>query len=142
MKRSLSYIIITFLALIVAYGGSGVSLMVYCCGVCQEQGMPAVEEHACCGESVHSHQEVGESEACLHAHSFPCGVTRISFDWTSSFSVLPTLTPVVIDLDSSFDIAASLTPSFQTKDVVSEHLSGPPLLHPRLYLSVLNQLLI
>lgn len=141
MKKNLTYIIILFFVLIVSYGGSGVNLMVYCCGICQEKGILSDEKSMCSEISECFHSEDEDYQVCMHEHSFPCGVSWISFDWNSSVSLLPVLTPGVIDLAWLTDIAA-LTPIPFATEFVSDQRSGPPLLYPRLYLSIINRLII
>lgn len=142
MKKNLTFLVVLFLVFIVSYGGSGVNIMVYCCGICQEKETQIEERDICCGKSGHFLSDEVDSHICIREHSFPCGsVTRISFDWNFSVSFLPILAPGVIDLTFISDIAA-LTPLFQTENLLMNHCSAPPLLYPRLYLSILNQLLI
>lgn len=145
MKRKLSYIVLVFLALIISYGGSGVSFMIYCCQICQEHDMHVVEAHTCCELSDQCHSMNDEPGAYIHmdGHSFPCEVTRISFDWNTAVPALPVFQPMEVDLGFLSNISIALNPFLLIKEFVPDSVFDPPLpFRSRQYLALFSQFLI
>lgn len=90
MKKTVTYLFIVFLATLVFYGGAGVSLVTYCCGDCQTEGVTALLENKCC--EMHGQARCASQDGCC------CDVEYVSFDWNVFHGHLFNLQPVAIDL--------------------------------------------
>lgn len=146
MKNTVSYLFIVFLATLVFYGGAGVNLITYCCGDCRTEGIEVLLDDKCCEVHGHEHSDdaVAEviSSSCESNESACCNIERVSFDW-KCFSI-PTieLQPAVVDLLSSGFLQASLLPAPAVRELVCHEQESPPVVCPRIYLSLLTTLLI
>ena len=78
MKKTVTYLFIVFLATLVFYGGAGVSLVTYCCGDCQTEGVTALLENKCC--EMHGQARCASQDGCC------CDVEYVSFDWIVQFA--------------------------------------------------------
>ena len=70
-----------------------------------------------------------------------CGIERVDFDWNSVNIQVPDLQPVVHDLLFS-SIFESLQIASLFADSYEIRVTGPPVVCPRVYLSLLTTLLI
>lgn len=102
MKKTVTYLFIVFLATLVFYGGAGVSLVTYCCGDCQTEGVTALLENKCC--EMHGQARCASQDGCC------CDVEYVSFDWNVFHGHLFNLQPVAIDLISHICSHLSLVP--------------------------------
>ena len=141
MKRLLVYTLLVFLASLVFYGGSGVNLVSYCCGHCEEEGVEALLEDKCCDIHEHAHKPLF-THASDFEHTHGCDIERVSFDWNSVNVQIPDLQPIAHDL-CLFTLSPILQIPFQWTDTQANiHTTGPPIICPRTYLSLLTTLLI
>ena len=134
MKKTVTYLFIVFLATLVFYGGAGVSLVTYCCGDCQTEGVTALLENKCC-ERCMDRPGVQEDGCC-------CDVEYVSFDWNVFHGHLFNLQPVAIDLISHICSHLSLVPVPFINEAGEIERESPPGFDAGTYLSFLTVLLI
>lgn len=145
MKNTVSYLFIVFLATLVFYGGAGINLVTYCCGDCRTEGVEVLLDDKCCEIHDHDHSEAVEEKLSASGQMDEescCNLERVSFDWNSSTLPSTQLQPAVVDLFSFGTLHASLIPSLFFSDCLFQETDRPPLVGPRVYLSLLNVLLI
>lgn len=144
MKRTVTYLFIFFLATLVFYGGAGINIITYCCSDCRIEGTDVLLEDKCCEVHDHDHPPVAENavSACQTDESSSCDVERISFDWNKSCYPVLDLQPAVVDLLSFGAQRISLVPAPGVCEPLIPEQDSPPIVCPRVYLSLLNSLLI
>lgn len=148
MKQFVTTLFIVFLALLVFYGGAGVNFVSYCCNDCQSEGVEVLLDDKCCEIHEHSHainrpSTVDPSEGlCALAHNNGCDIDRVNFDWSRIHIQTPDLQPVALDLLFGYLLNLSLVPLPIATEGLSVMANGPPVLCPRIYLSLLTSLLI
>ena len=134
MKKTVTYLFIVFLATLVFYGGAGVSLVTYCCGDCQTEGVTALLENKCC--EMHGQARCASQDGCY------CDVEYVSFDWNVFHGHLFNLQPVAIDLISHICSHLSLVPVPFINEAGEIERESPPGFDAGTYLSFLTVLLI
>lgn len=134
MKKSVTYLFVVFLATLVFYGGAGVSLVTYCCGDCQTEGVAALVENKCCEKHTHAR--------CVSEDGCGCDVEYVSFDWNVFHDHLFNLQPVAIDLISHISSYLSLVPVSYINEARKIDQGSPPGFDAGTYLSFLTVLLI
>lgn len=133
------------LALLVFYGGAGVNVISYCCGDCEAEGIEMLLDKDCCDVHEHAHCEAlptDDSSSCNDMQAGFCDIERVSFDWNSASFQLPDMHPAVFELFSFGTFNVSLVPSPILSKLTAATPTGPPILCPRVYLSLLSTLLI
>lgn len=141
MKRLLVYSLLVFLASLVFYGGSGVNLVSYCCDTCEDEGVEALLEDKCCDIHEHAHKPLFTHTSDL-GHTHGCDIERVSFDWNLTNAQILDLQPGVYDLFLS-DLPYTIqSPDSPVGNYAPEMMTGPPIVCPRAYLSLLTTLLI
>lgn len=148
MKQLVTNLFIVFLALLVFYGGAGVNLVSYCCHDCEAEGVEVLLDDMCCEIHEHVHAipapSTGESIDPMQAlaHDTCCDVERVNFDWNRICAQMPELLPAVCDLLFGNSLNVSLVPLPAMTEGSSRLANSPPVLLPRIYLSLLTSLLI
>lgn len=145
MKKATTYLFVFVLALLVFYGGAGVNIISYCCGDCEAEGVEVLLDKDCCDVHEHVHCEAMPADgfsACSDMQASVCDIERVSFDWNSVALLLPDMHPAVFDLFSFGTFSVSLVPSPILNRLTAITPTGPPVLSPRVYLSLLTTLLI
>lgn len=152
MKKRLSNIILSLIALLVFYGGAGINIVSFCCNECRDGGIEVVLGSSCCEVHGHSHtthahpanfdsESHGHSETISLTHG-QCGMMRVGVDWleviNQHFSFQPSVLELFTDLYAQL-LFVPLTVS-DAKHTLSATI--PPRLTPRGYLSILSTLLI
>lgn len=149
MKKKVTYLFILLLATLVFYGGAGVNLVTYCCGDCRSEGVAVLLETDCCEVHGHEHehgytdgdQQAGADISCGTEEAC-CDMERVNFDWNSISLLIVNLQPTVINL-LSFGISPfSLLPHLSENELFLTNDDAPPIVCPRIYLSLLTTLLI
>jgi hypothetical protein len=147
MKKKVTYLCILFLATLIFYGGAGVNLVTYCCGDCRSEGVAVLLDTDCCevhghehghtddGQFAGTHTSCGTEETC-------CDMERVNFDWNSISQLAINLQPVVINLLSFGISPLSLLPHLSENELFLTNDDAPPIVCPRIYLSLLTTLLI
>lgn len=143
MKKAVTYLFIVFLATLIFYGGAGVNLITYCCGDCRTEGAAVLLDDKCC--EIHGHDHSGvetnllmptpEADDC-------CDVERVNFDWSYFSRPVLDLQPAVTDLLTLGLTCFSLITYFDVAEGSVGWQGSPPVLCPRIYLSLLTTLLI
>ncbi|MCC8144354.1 MAG: hypothetical protein LIO97_11075 [Tannerellaceae bacterium] len=132
----------------------------YCCNDCRSEGIEVVVDKKCC--EIHHHHHLEHEDAlgasghthdaiCMgHQHCASdedededcCGLERIAFEWESSVIQIPVSQPVATDLlcFSKYNIPQLTEAEVQQATPLEE--VRPPLLCPRVYLSLLTTLLV
>ena len=85
MKKTVTVVLILFLACIVGYGGAGVNYINYCCHECAVQGVDAVVNDLCCETHGHDHVNFMNEKGEVFRHDgdcLNCGLKRVKFEWT------------------------------------------------------------
>jgi hypothetical protein len=146
MKKTVTVVLILFLACIVGYGGAGVNYINYCCHECAVQGVDAVVNDLCCETHGHDHVNFMNEKGEVFRHDgdcLNCGLKRVKFEWTDDTDDMPVIQVPSFDLSYlSSDIIQSLIPAVPVYSHCFVPLDGPPILCPRVYLSLLTTLLI
>ena len=146
MKKTVTVVLILFLACIVGYGGAGVNFINYCCQECAVQGVDAVVNDLCCETHGHDHVNFMNEKGEVFRHDgdcLNCGLKRVKFEWTDDTDDIPVIQVPSFDLSYlSSDIIQSLIPAAPVYSHCFVPLDGPPILCPRVYLSLLTTLLI
>ena len=141
MKRLVAYPLLVLLASLIFYGGAGVNFVSYCCVDCEDEGVEALLEDKCCDIHEHDH-----SSLFVHftndLRSHGCDIERVSFDWNSTSVQLPDLQPLAFDLFFSNIPGTLQAPVLWVNNHVSTLATGPPVIPPDAYLSLLTTLLI
>lgn len=147
MKKKVTYLFILFLATLIFYGGAGVNLVTYCCGDCRSEGVAVLLETDCC--EVHGHEHGDASDELLTGMELSCGtedtccdLERVSFDWNSVGLLIVNLQPVVTDLMPFSISPLSQFPLLAENKLFLNDDEAPPIVCPRIYLSLLTTLLI
>ena len=147
MKNTVTSICVVIMALLLFYGGAGVNLITYCCNDCRAEGVAVLMEDRCC--EIHEHQHCSESDTkndCTdHSHADEedcCDVERVDFEWNALQIPPMQMQPVVLDLAALMATIYSLIPDpyVQSYDFIEKW--DPPVTCPKVYLSLLNTLLI
>lgn len=147
VKNATTYLFIVFLAALVFYGGAGVNFVTYCCGDCRTEGVTVLLDDKCC--DIHEHEleyahagKVSAPVSACSAAADSCDVERVSFDWSRVHPSVFNLQPMATDVCSSCFLFASLQPLPSIKDLLVSNEGDPPVVCPRIYLSLLTTLLI
>ena len=130
---------------LIFYGGSGINIASFCCDTCQAKGIEVITKGLCCDLHCHDSDGVGHNETDIdsdfHHHDALCSLSRLIYDWDSIISTFK-CGPDSFELFYTC-LPASLTLSSYTVDNITyEYSTGPPILCPREYLSLLTTLLI
>ncbi len=143
MKR-LSVLLCVLLAILISYGGSGISYVTYCCSYCRTIGIEKTMEKNCCAQNTIggcSHEEKAQARADANQDK-KCSVNRISFYWNYPTIQKLIVHPIVLDLFTQEFFHMLLMP-LRANDLFSHDFRGPLILYsPRGYLSLLTILLI
>jgi hypothetical protein len=146
MKKLCTYPIAFFMAALVFWGGSGMNLASYCCGDCQSKGITGLVEGACCKIHHHDHEAIHHPESDRNitdsTQEMNCSLLRIVFDWNSTVKTIINPEPVCFDLIAVHLPDGLAIPAPIIINNTFESSSGPPILCPRTYLSLLTTLLI
>lgn len=149
VKNAITYLFIVFLAALVFYGGAGVNFVTYCCGDCRTEGVTVLLDDKCCDIHEHEHEpeyehagEVSAPVSACSAAADSCDVERVSFDWSRVHPSVFNLQPVMTDVCSSCFLFAPLQPLPSIKELLVSNEGDPPVVRPRIYLSLLTTLLI
>jgi len=145
MKKMFTYLFTLLMAILVFYGGAGVNVVSFCCQDCRAAGMEVLTGDKCCEIHGHSHDQVmieAATGSVSHSHDMCCDLKRVSFDWNHEQVSFDDLQPLVFDLftDQLPDISVVSLPF--VSEIHTLMPTGPPLLPPRDYLSLLTTLLI
>ncbi|MDR2916898.1 MAG: hypothetical protein LBV74_19055 [Tannerella sp.] len=171
MKKAFTHSIVIIMTVLVFYGGAGINIISYCCNDCRSEGIEVLINDKCCDIHKHNHRNNHnhnnqishcsgnscdnhtEENKCntihascefCHDHSSGncCSVERISFDWSSHNTSEQNvdLSPVILDLLSGDILNISPVHIIITNE--NNTATGPPLVCPRDYLSVLTILLM
>ena len=153
MRKSIFTTIAVLLAFLIAYGGSGVNIFLYCCDDCRSEGPVAVIGGTCC-ELHHHHHLNGlithfDKHTCnQHLAGTPdeCGVERISVLWESTSNNNPGVAPLSFYLSHSL---TALIPSAKLSSDVTPLIGSvnpatqkPPHQSKAEYFSLLTTLII
>jgi hypothetical protein len=153
MRKSIFTTIAVLLAILIAYGGSGVNIFFYCCDDCRSEGPDAVIGGTCC-ELHHHHHLNGlithfDKHTCTqHLAGTPdeCGVERISVLWESTSNNNPGVAPLSFYLAHSFTaqipsakLSSDVTPLIGS---VNPATQKPPHQSKAEYFSLLTTLII
>jgi hypothetical protein len=153
MRKSIFTTIAVLLAILIAYGGSGVNIFFYCCDDCRAEGVEAVIGDTCC-ELHHHHHLNGlithfDKHTCTqHLAGTPdeCGVERISVLWESTSNNNPGVAPLSFYLAHSFTaqipsakLSSDVTPLIGS---VNPATQKPPHQSKAEYFSLLTTLII
>lgn len=145
MKKLIQYTIILLLIAAVGYSGSGINYMIYCCNTCQEDGVETVLDNKCCETHSHVHTAVSDQIQSVIEHKdhhSVCAMERVSFDWYAAVAFLVSLQPSVINLNFFSNYFISFSFGLFAQQTEYTAFSGPPLVSPRQYLTLLTVLLI
>lgn len=144
MKNTVAYLFFFFLATLIFYGGGGINFISYCCGDCRTEGVEVLLEDKCCEVHGHDHQDVVDEvdSSCQADESSCCDLLRVSFDWNKVCNQIIDLHPAVFDLLSFGTQRNSFIPDLDIRELIFLKQESPPILCPRIYLSLLNTLLI
>lgn len=148
MKQTFKYLLVTFLAALIFYGGAGVNQITYCCSDCYKTGIAAVVSSVCCEIHKHDHEDEAGNTDFFGSYgtienTHDCGLERVDFEWTVEESsrfvpIIPFVTDYLFSVTSiSFSLDTELN------SYLAFHEGDPPLISPpREYLSLLTTLLI
>ena len=146
MKKTVKYLGVYIVSLLVFYGGSGINVASFCCDDCKSGGIAGIVEGACCAIHCHKYEDANHHQADANSdcdtYDTHCSLSRLLNDWdtsnTSTFKFEPnyfTFTEICLPLD--------LTASPQIEPEIAYQCStGPPVCCPRTYLTLLTTLLI
>jgi len=144
MKKISTYLIVYILSALVLYGGSGINIASFCCDKCQSEGISGIAKGACC--EIHHHDNEDNipepvMDSDCDSHKAHCFLSRIENDWNSnipSFKYIPYCFELI-----EVCLPVGLSVSTQViNDITNEYSTGPPIICPRTYLSLLTILLI
>ena len=145
MKKVFTYLVVYIISVLVFYGGSGINIASFCCNSCQSEGISGIAEGICCEIHCHNNENVDHVESELNldfdTHNNHCELSRIEHDWDSIISSFR-------NEPNCFELVKVCMPVGMTvccqviSDITYEYSTGPPILCPRAYLSLLTVLLI
>lgn len=149
MKQFVRSFFLLAIAVAVFFTGAGVTIMNYCCNMCSEQTIFAME-HRCGAEEHHG----DKADDCCSSHEAACAdhndsndkadhcsASRLSIDLDASMSRPHVATPFVWLSDASL-FSVQLLPSDTVEAEYKEHIEMPPTVPPRSYLSLIRVLII
>ena len=145
MEKKVTGLFTLLLAALIFYGGAGVNIVTYCCNDCRSEGVAVLQESSCCEVHGHEHKQdtgISETTPSCQTEDASCDLERISFDWNSAGQYAVNLQPLVVDLLSFGISPVSLIPVVAANHLFYSDGESPPIVCPRIYLSLLTTLLI
>ena len=146
MKKICTYTIVYLMSTLIFYGGSGINIASFCCNSCQSEGITGIVEGACCDIHCHDYEDFDFPKPYIDSdcdtHEAHCSLSRIMYDWNTSSVSTFRYEQYGFDL-MKICLPVGLTVHFYVvNDITYEYSTGPPVLSPRAYLSLLTILLI
>ena len=147
MKKFLSISLITLMAIVVTYAGSGINAYSFCCDDCHAYGIEAIVGEGCCDiheDECSTEQESKDNAICDSSHQ-QCSLDRLDID-LQDFSTERSKTHISVKV---LDISLTTHLPHLNQNTEGEFITGyisqtqkPPNLSKLIYFSLLETLII